>query len=323
MFELSQIRCFVMVAEELHFGRAATRLHMTQPPLSRQVQLLEHQLGAPLLERNSRNVCLTSAGRCFLPEARQILRLTERATLAVRRAARGESGTVSIGYTAASGYSLMPAMIARCRQMLPDVELTLREMVTREQTEALALGQLDLALLRPGAPLEGFEARRVVREALVAALPAQHPLAHGRPLTLADFEGAPFVMYSPIEARYFHDLVTGMLSLAGVNPDYTQYTVQIHSILALVAAGLGVSLVPAAAQSLRFKGVVFRPVTKVRASRLVELYIAWKRENDNPVRQRVLNACLDYCYAAYPDVLETEDGQAAEAATDSSSIVIV
>lgn len=298
MFELSQLRCFVVVAEELHFGRAAARLHMTQPPLSRQVQLLEHHLGAQLLERSSRSVRLTSAGRRFLPEARQILRLAESASHAVRRAARGESGNVTIGFTASSGYGLMPRMIARCRERLPDIELTLKEMVTMEQIDALASGRLDLALLRPHASIEDFESRCVVREPLVAALPESHPMAHGRLPALSDFEGAPFLMYSPIEARYFHDLIAGTLSLAGVNPEYTQYTSQVHSILALVAAGLGVSLVPAAATSLHFEGVVFRPVRKIRSSPVVELHIAWKRNNDNPALQNVLGACLDYCHAA-------------------------
>ena len=293
MFELSQVRCFVVVAEELHFGRAAARLHMTQPPLSRQVQLLEHRLGAQLLERSSRVVQLTCAGKRFLPDARQILKLAESATLAVKRAARGESGNVTIGFTAASGYGLMPGMIARCRQQFPDIELTLKEMVTGDQTQALASGGLDLALLRPHAPLDGFESHCVVREPLVAAIPASHRLAHGSLPTFSDFEGESFVMYSPSEARYFHDLVAGALSLAGVNPEFTQYMGQIHSILALVAAGLGVSLVPAAAMNLHFKGVVFRHIRKA-SSRVVELHITWKRDNDNPAMRSILAASLDH-----------------------------
>lgn len=149
MFELNQLRCFVAVAEELHFGRAAVRLHMTQPPLSRQVHLLEQRLGVKLLNRTSRSVRMTSAGRSFLADARQILRLAESASLAVRRAARGESGSVTMGFTAASGYGVMPGMIAQCRARLPDVEVNLREMVTIEQIHALATGSLDLAFSRP------------------------------------------------------------------------------------------------------------------------------------------------------------------------------
>jgi DNA-binding transcriptional LysR family regulator len=298
MFELSQLRCFAAVAEELHFGRAAVRLHMTQPPLSRQVQLLEQRLGVTLLERTSRNVRLTSAGRSFLADARQILRLAEGATLAVRRAARGESGSVTIGFTAATGYGVMPGMIAQCRARVPDVEINLREMVTMEQIEALAAGGLDLALLRPHSSLEEFDCMRLMREPLVAALPTSHPLARGRrDPAIADFERTPFVMYSPIEARYFHDLVADAFTTAGVKPDYTQYTSQIHSILALVAAGIGAALVPEAATSLHFEGVIYRPIRKSRSMRSVELYVAWKSDNDNPARQSVLDACLEYTRA--------------------------
>lgn len=297
-FELSQLRCFVAVAEELHFGHAAVRLHMTQPPLSRQVQLLEHHLGVELLTRSSRTVRLTTAGKRFLPEARQILRLAESASVTARRAARGDSGSVTIGFTAASGYGLIPAMIARCRQRLPDIEVSLRELVTTEQINGLSAGWLDLALLRPHPALADFESRCIVREPLVAALPTSHPLTQTRLPALSDFDRVPFVMYSPIEARYFHDLITGACSVAGVKPDYVQYTSQIHSVLALVSAGLGVSLVPAAATNLRFAGVVFRSLRKVHSSAGVEVHLAWRQDNDNPAQHLIRAACLEYCDSA-------------------------
>jgi DNA-binding transcriptional LysR family regulator len=294
MFELKQLRCFVAVAEELHFGRAAIRLHMTQPPLSRQVHLLEQRLGVTLLDRTSRSVRMTSAGRSFLADARQILRLAENASLAARRAARGESGSVTIGFTAASGYGVMPGMIAQCRARVPDVEVNLREMVTIEQLHALASGSLDLALLRPHATLDEFRSIRIITEPLVAALPKSYSRRRGRAISLGDFDGAPFIMYSPIEARYFHDLVATVFATAGVKPDFTQYTSQIHSILALVAAGLGAALVPAAATNLHFEGVIFREVRTMRSMQPAELYVAWKPDNDNPARQKVLDACLAY-----------------------------
>jgi DNA-binding transcriptional LysR family regulator len=276
-------------------------LHMTQPPLSRQIQLLEHHLGARLLERSSRSVRLTRAGRAFLPEARAILRLSESASLTARRVARGDAGTVTIGFTASSGYRLIPQLIARCRQQLPDVELTLKEMVTMEQIEALACGRLDIALLRPHAANDSFNSVRIAREPLVVALPQNHALAHGRLPQLMDFDHQPFVMYSPLEARYFHDLVTGVFSRGGVIPRYTQYTSQIHSILALVCAGLGAALVPEAAMSLRFEGVVFRRLSRARSVQPVDLYIAWKREDDNPARQSVLDTCLEYSKSLNPN----------------------
>ena len=293
MFELSQLRCFVALAEELHFGRAATRMHMTQPPLSRQIQLLEHHIGAQLLARSSRNVRLTRAGRSFLPEAREILRLAESASLAARRVSRGDAGAITIGFTASSGYRFLPDLILACRKELPDVDLNLKEMVTLDQITALASGRLDLALLRPSVAAAEFETRCVAREPLILALPEGHPLARGRAPALADFDQAPFLTYSPIEARYFHDLVADTFARAGVHPNYTQQVTQIHSILAFVKAGLGAALVPEAATSLRFEGVVFRPVDKIRPARPVELFVAWRGDNDNPALAKLLDKCID------------------------------
>ncbi len=144
MFELSQLRCFVAVAEELHFGRAAARLNMTQPPLSRQIQILERILGVKLLQRGNRLVRLTPAGQSFLTEARLILKLTESAALLARRVAEGKAGSVNIGFTAASSYSYVPELVAACRQQLPDVELILKEMVSGDQLKRLGAGEIDI-----------------------------------------------------------------------------------------------------------------------------------------------------------------------------------
>jgi len=280
LFELSQLRCFVAAAEELHFGRAAERLHMTQPPLSRQIQILERVLGVQLLARTSRIVRLTSAGRTFLPEARRILHLAESAAVSTRRTAAGDLGSVAIGFTAAGSYSFLPELIIAARERLPGVDLVLEEMVTAEQVEALASRRIDVALLRPPVRRE-LDSLRVVREPLLAALPADHRLAKGRRPALGDFDRQPFVMYSPYEARYFYDLLAAIFAKAGVAPRYVQHMSQVHAILALVRAGLGAALVPAAAASLQFQGVVLRPV-ETRPARPVELYLAWERNNDNP-----------------------------------------
>ena len=293
MFELQQLRCFVIVAEELHFGRAAARLHMTQPPLSRQIQMLEHHLSTQLLERSSRSVRVTRAGRAFLAEARAIIRLAESAALSARRVAQGDAGTVTIGFTAVSGYRFLPGLIATCRKRIPDVDLALKEMVTMEQIDALGSGRLDVALLRPHFDNKDFESRCVVQEPLVAALPETHQLAHGRLPAISDFDHMPFVMYSPMEARYFHDLVASKFLHAGVHPDYTQYVSQVHTILALVRAGLGLALVPESATSLRFEGIVYRQVRKTGRAQPAELFMAWNRDNDNPALKSLLNKCLN------------------------------
>ena len=220
MFDLNQLRCFVTVAEELHFGRAAARLNMTQPPLSRQIQVLEHIIDATLLERTSRSVRLTPAGRSFLPEARRILKLAESASQVARRIAMGKTGSLKIGYTAAAAYGFLPDLIAACRARLPEVDFSLKEMVSGEQLEALATGQIDAGLLRPPIARPEFATRRVVAEPLLAAIPKKHPLASVEAIAIKDFDDQPFVMYSPYESRYFHDLVVALFTRADVLPRY-------------------------------------------------------------------------------------------------------
>ncbi len=281
MFELSQLRCFVAVADELHFGRAAVRLNMTQPPLSRQVQLLERILGVVLLDRTSRSVRLTPAGRTFLIEARRIIRLSESAALTIRKVASGETGRVAVGFTAASGYSFLPKLVQLGQTHFPNVNLTLREMVTGEQTEALLTGRIDLGLIRPPLTRPEFDKVRVMTEPLVAALPAGDPRLVQDRLTLADFDALPMVMYAPEGAGYFHAMLTGLFDAAGVSPVYVQHMSQIHSMLALVHARIGAAVVPEAAMRLHFEDVEFRPLD-ITPARPVELFVAWRRDNDNP-----------------------------------------
>lgn len=284
-FDLNQLRCFVAVAEELHFGRAAERLNMTQPPLSRQIQILERILDVTLLERTSRSVRLTPAGASFLPEARRILRLADSAALMTRRVAAGQAGSVRIGFTAASAYSHLPALVSACLTELPDIDLSLKEMVSSAQIAALGAGEIDAALLRPPIPL-GMERLRVAAEQMLAAVPVEHPLAQRESLGLADFADRPFIMYAPYEARYFHDLVAELFARELFQPRFVQHLTQIHTILALVHSGLGLALVPEAAANLHVRGVVLRPLDKP-LPRPAELFLVWRRDNDNPLVARV------------------------------------
>ncbi|RUP19310.1 LysR family transcriptional regulator [Methylobacterium sp.] len=282
MFDFSQLRCFAAVAEELHFGRAAARLNMTQPPLSRQIQVLERVLDVQLLERTSRTVRLTAAGRSFLPEAQRILRLAETATHVTRQVAAGRAGVLKFGFTAASAYDFLPRLVTAFRRALPDVTLALREMVSKDQIEELLAGRIDAALVRPPVTHPDLIAVRALVEPLVVALPAGNPLALRDGLTPADLGREPLIGYAPNEARYFHDLVLGLLAEAEIRPPMVQQLTQIHSILALVRASLGIALVPAAAERLRFEGVVFRPLA-LPAPRPVELLLAWRRDADDPL----------------------------------------
>lgn len=282
MFDLNQLRCFVTVAEELHFGRAAMRLHMTQPPLTRQIQLIEHSIGTPLFTRTNRMVRLTSAGRSLLPEAHTILRLAEKARLSALRAGLGEAGRIVVGFTATAGYEFLPEMLGRLRHTLPDVDLELREMVSRQQIDALSNRQLDIGLLRQlPADRDDLLSVCVARETLVAALPPDHPLARRASLHLRDFNGRQLVMYSPDDAQYFHELVRHVFARIGARPNYGQHVSQIHSMLAVVRSGLGAALVPESASRLGYGGVVFREVGGIDPVKLVELHLTWKSDNSN------------------------------------------
>jgi DNA-binding transcriptional LysR family regulator len=296
MFDLSQLRCFVTVVEEMHFGRAATRLNMTQPPLSRQIQVLERILDAPLLERTSRSMRLTPAGRSFLPEARRILKLSDNAALVAKRIAAGRAGALKIGYTAAGAYSFMPELVKAVRKLLPDVDFSLREMVTGDQFDDLGSGQLDVGLLRPPIMRPELDFCRVVAETLIAAIPADHPLAAQSSIKLRDLDGQPFVMYAPYESRYFYDLVVAAFVQAKVLPNYVQHVSQIHSVLSLVRAGFGFGIVPEAAMNLHMEGVVLRSISDM-PQRRVELYMVWRKDGDNPLLPSIIQVARDLANA--------------------------
>ena len=292
MFELAQLRCFVTVAEELHFGRAAARLHMTQPPLSRQIQVLEHILDVALFERTSRSVRLTPAGASFLPEAKRLLRFAEEAAAVAKRTASGQAGLLKIGFTAASAHAFLPALIEAGRTHLPSIELFLREMVTAEQIEALESGQLDVGLVRPPVTGGDLNSMRVLCEPLLAALPRGHSLTRNETIAIKDLDGEPFIMYSPFKSRYFYDLLVAQFAKAKILPRYVQHLSQIHSILSLVRAGLGAALVPASASNLRLKDVVLKPV-RIRPPKPVELYLVWRRGHASPQLSSFLTVVRD------------------------------
>ena len=292
MFELSQLRCFVAAAEELHFGRAAQRLNMTQSPLSRQIQLLERILDVTLLERTSRNVALTPAGRVFLIEARRIVRLAESAQLSARRVAKGDAGKVAIGFTAVSGYNLVPQIVAQARAALPNIDLELREMVTTDQVDALLTGLIDIGFVRPPLARLEFDTALVLHEPLVVALPAGDPRQAKSVLEPADFDGQPLIMYARQGAGYFHDMLIRLFDEAGVNPHYVQHVTQIHSMLGLVHAGLAAAIVPESASGLHLMDVQYRRFA-TEPERPVELYMAWRRDNHNPALGPMRRLCAE------------------------------
>jgi DNA-binding transcriptional LysR family regulator len=292
MFELSQLRCFVAAAEELHFGRAAQRLNMTQSPLSRQIQLLERILDVTLLERTSRQVSLTPAGRVFLIEARRIVRLSESAALSARRVAKGDAGRVAIGFTAVSGYNLVPQIVAQARASLPNIDLELREMVTTDQVDALLTGLIDIGFVRPPLDRHEFDTACVQVEPLVVALPAGDPRQAKAVLELGDFDGLPLIMYARQGAGYFHQMLVRLFEGAGVSPHYVQHVTQIHSMLGLVHDGLAAAIVPESASGLHMNDVQFRRLA-TEPEKPVELHMAWRRDNRNPALEPMRRLCTE------------------------------
>lgn len=287
MPNLYQMRCFVAVAEELHFGRAATRMNLTQPPLSRQVQMLEAAVGVRLLDRDKRRVRLTPAGRVFLTDARLLLEHARGAVNRARMAERGEAGALSLGFTALASMSIMPKLVAATRDEHPGIALVLREMLSTDQERRLLAGQLDLALLRPPVRHRELTSLLVHREPLVLAAPSDWALDDTEAIGLHALHGQPFVMYSPDEAQFFFDLLTSLFHRTKTAPDVVQHAGTPYSILALVGIGLGAALVPASAQRFPAPNVRFLPVD-LPGDATIDLLVAWRGLNDNAALPPVL-----------------------------------
>lgn len=275
------------VAEELHFGKAAKRLYMTQPPVSRQIQLLEHSLGVILLERNNRQVSLTAAGHVFLREARRLLAFAEEAELAARRAAHGKNGKLTLGFTAVGGYSMIPALLKEAAQTLPDVDVALQEMVSKAQMDALVANQIDLGFVRQPIMHETVTSVLVSREPLVVVLPLDHTLCSKSTLSIHDLNHQSFIMYTQNEGRYFYDCIAGLFAQNNVMPRYTHYLGQTHSILGLVRAGLGIAIVPQSARELHQGCLEFRELAEPNI--FAEIYMAYRCDNDNPALWRFID----------------------------------
>jgi DNA-binding transcriptional LysR family regulator len=287
VFTFDQLRAFVVVAEELHFGRAAERLQMTQPPLSRSVQKLERAVGVRLFERDNRKVELTTAGETFLTEARRILALAGGALEQAQRISAGSVGTVRIGFTATSTFSVLASLLNHVAEAYPEIHLDLYEMVTREQIAKLIDGELDLGLARPPFDQNVFASRLLHREELLLAVPSGHRLARlNRPVNAEDLGNEPLIMYSPAEARYFYDLVVRLFPFPNENVVHT--VSQVVTMLWLVAGGRGIAFVPASAGRLAIPGVTLGALEAL-PGQPVELHLLWVRDNRNPALHTVLD----------------------------------
>ena len=290
--ELRHLRYFVAVAEELHFGRAAERLHLAQPPLSQQIQQLERELGVMLFTRANRRVTLTAAGAAFLEGARHSLASVEQAVLAARRAARGETGLLAIGFSTSATFEALPVLLSRLRVLCPDVELTLYEMNAAEQMQALLGKQITVGLARPSLADAALTVETVLREPMIAALPETHPLAAQESLLLAELASEPFVLSPQGPKPNYADAVLALCAQAGFVPQVVQEAREMPTILSLVAAGLGVTLTPASARNLRRRGLIYRPLRDPEA--MTELTVAYRRGDPSPPLARFLEIARSY-----------------------------
>lgn len=294
-FELRHLRYFVAVAEELHFGRAAARMHISQPPLSMQIRALERAVGAQLLERTQRHVALTRAGEVFLPEARAILARVRSAALLAGRAGRGEVGELMVGFISHANFNVLPPLLREFRARAPAVRLALRESTTDRQLEELVDGRLDVGLVLPPIEDPRLRYRATFRESLVVALPARHPLAgrKGR-VRLASLADTPFILFPrPLAPGLFDDIVS-YCRRCGFSPRVEQEAVQMQTIVSLVSAEIGVALIPQSLEHLGRTGVVYKVLQE--PSPVIEIGLAWRRDDPLPT----LAAFLDAAFAVAP-----------------------
>ncbi|MCA3178613.1 MAG: LysR substrate-binding domain-containing protein [Burkholderiaceae bacterium] len=285
--ELRGLAYFRAVAQEGHFGRAAARLGLSQPPLSIQVRQLEERLGLRLLERRRTGVVPTAAGHALVRELDAFFPRYAQMLERVRAAARGEVGALRIGFVTPAEYSFLPAGLREFRQLHPGIGLVLHEMTSDAQFDALRDGELDAGFAMLPVPHRGLAWRRVLREPLLLALPASHPAARagpGRPLRLARVADLPLLVFPRDKAPVLHDEILALFARAGLSPVIGQEAIQMPTIVSLVAAGLGMAVVPASLRNLGRTGVVYREPAGRAAH--VEVGLAWRADDASPALAR-------------------------------------
>ncbi|MFE1882005.1 LysR family transcriptional regulator [Streptomyces diastatochromogenes] len=284
---LPQLHAFVVLAEELHFGHAAARLGIAQPPLSQQIRRLEDRVGHALFSREPGRVALTAAGRELLPAARRALTDLAGGLAAARAAGSGRAGRLRIGFAASLALTVLPGLLRTFRQRFPAVHLDIHEMTTAPQIAALHDRTIDIGLLRePPADEPEIAFRTVLSEPFVAVLPAAHPLASQRTVHVAQLADSPFVLLPRAAGPGLYDRITGLCTEAGFTPRTAQHAVEWQTVCALVETGLGVSLAPAGIRRIRLKGVAFRRIAPGTARTRVA--VAWREADPNPLVAHLL-----------------------------------
>lgn len=286
--ELRPLRSFIVVATELHFSRAARRLHISQSALSQQIRALEDNLGAVLFSRTSRMVELTAAGEALLEAAPRVLFEADRATERVRQAVKGTAGVLVIGSVGTALASIAPRIMRTLRQDFPDLRLEVRQLDTAALLVALAGGRVDVALVREASPRPSLHIEQLVSEPLMVAMPEDHHLAARDQVRPEDLADEPFVLWPrPLGADFF-DIITGYCREHGFSPRIVAEGADIETQLGLVASGMGVSLQPAFYANLRMVGVAFRPL--LGSAPLIALQVAWRKGSSTGAIRRFVEA---------------------------------
>jgi DNA-binding transcriptional LysR family regulator len=291
--ELRHLRYFSTVATELHFGRAAEKLHIAQPPLSKQIQDLETELGFELFNRTKRSISLTPAGQAFLSEVNQIFQQLDRAIDIGRKTSRGELGQISIGFVGSATYNILPVMLQQFRDRYPQVQIELHELTTDRQLVWLHEGRIDIGLIRP--PIIGldFASQIIFQESLVVALPSNHHLARLDTIELSSLATEPFILFPRQLAPGLYDPIIAICQSSGFSPQVVQECIQMQTIVSLVSANMGVSILPESIQEAQRQGVVYKPIAApFSIDRLAKIAIVWRLNDDSPTIDRLLELIL-------------------------------
>ena len=279
--EFRQLRYFVTVAQELHFGKAAERLQITQPALSKQIRVLETELAIELFIRTKRTVKLTKAGEVFLEQAQQLLQQAERAIKLAKRTALGEVGRLTIGFTATATYTVLPELIGRFRVRYPQVEVEMLELCTEAQVTALNQGEIDLGFLHPPIDSRGLELYPILAEEFVAVLPKQHYLLSKQSLSLKDLAQESFILHPRLEGPFLYDGFFKLCHQAGFQPQIVKEVGSHQTRICFVAAGMGITFIPIGLQRLVNKDLVCKLIEDLPIK--LELAAAWRSVVTMPI----------------------------------------
>ncbi|TAE54207.1 MAG: LysR family transcriptional regulator [Oscillatoriales cyanobacterium] len=290
------MRYFIAVAEELNFTRAAERLHMAQPPLSQQIQHLEAELGFQLFRRTKRTVVLTEAGQVFFEESQKILLQVDRAIQLGKQTSRGELGQLTVGFVSSAAHNVVPAILQAFRTRCPAVKLELHELTTNEQLQRLRFGRIDIGFVRPPIEEDGINSEIVFREPLIVALPETHYLADRAVVELRELSAEPFILFPRSLAPGLYDPIVSLCLQEGFSPIAGQEAIQMQTIISLVAAEMGVAIVPASMQNFQRTGVVYKHLQE--PSPIVSIALIW-RDNPTPAVQRFLQTARDLSSLQY------------------------